>query len=91
MNTTRIIAVALMVVGSGIALHAAPAQQPGIRRTDLQRHDLSTPGREVVQTRVDFAPGAAFCADAAVAASRANVNPHVTRMLFMLFPFLPSA
>lgn len=60
MNTTRIIAVALLVVGSGIALHAAPAQQPGIRRTDLQRHDLSTPGREVVQTRVDFAPGAAF-------------------------------
>ena len=33
------------------------AQQPGITRTDLQRHDLSVPGREVVQVRVDFAPG----------------------------------
>ena len=33
------------------------AQQPGIRRTDLQRHDLSVPGREVVQARVDFGPG----------------------------------
>ncbi len=32
----------------------------GIKRTDLQRHDLSVPGREVVQTRVDFSPGAAF-------------------------------
>ena len=33
------------------------AQQPGITRTDLQRHDLSAPGREVIQVRVDFAPG----------------------------------
>jgi quercetin dioxygenase-like cupin family protein len=31
---------------------------PGITRTDLQRQDLSIPGRELVQTRVDFAPGA---------------------------------
>jgi quercetin dioxygenase-like cupin family protein len=38
----------------------AQTQQPGIKRTDLQRHDLSFPGREVVQVRVDFAPGAAF-------------------------------
>ena len=60
MNTRRIIAVALLVVGSGVALNAAPAQQPGIRRTDLQRHDLGLSGREVVQTRVDFDPGAAF-------------------------------
>jgi quercetin dioxygenase-like cupin family protein len=36
------------------------AQQPGIRRTELQRHDLSVPGREVVQVRVDFDPEAAF-------------------------------
>ena len=60
MKTTRIVAVALLVVGGRVALHAAPAQQPGITRTDLQRQDLSTPGREVIQTRVDFAPGAAF-------------------------------
>ena len=60
MKTTRIIAVAALLVGSGLALHAAQAQQPGIKRTDLQRHDLSVPGREVIQVRVDFAPGAAF-------------------------------
>jgi quercetin dioxygenase-like cupin family protein len=35
----------------------ALAQQPGTRRTDLQRRDLSTPGREVIQVRVDFDPG----------------------------------
>jgi quercetin dioxygenase-like cupin family protein len=31
---------------------------PGITRTDLQQHDLSIAGRETIQTRVDFAPGA---------------------------------
>ena len=35
------------------------AQQPeGIKRTDLQQHDLSVPGHEVVQARVDLGPTA---------------------------------
>lgn len=38
----------------------AAQQKPGIKRTDLQRHDLSTPGREAVQVRIDFAAGTAF-------------------------------
>jgi len=29
----------------------------GIKRTDLQQHDLSIPGREVIQVRVDISPG----------------------------------
>jgi quercetin dioxygenase-like cupin family protein len=33
-------------------------QAPGIERTDLQQHDLSIPGREVVQNRVDISPEA---------------------------------
>ena len=60
MRTIRIMTLALLFVGVGLALHAARAQQPGIKRTDLQRHDLSAPGREVVQVRVDIAPGVAF-------------------------------
>ena len=36
---------------------SAFAQQSGIKRTDLQQHDLSIPGREMVQVRVDIAPG----------------------------------
>ena len=60
MKTTRIMAVTALIFGSGLALHVALAQQPGVKRTDLQRHDLSVPGREVVQVRVDFAPGVAF-------------------------------
>ena len=31
---------------------------PGLWRTDLQQHDLSVPGREVVQARVDIGPEA---------------------------------
>jgi len=57
MRTTRIMALAVLITVTGLALHVARAQQPGITRTDLQRHDLSVPGREVVQVRVDFAPG----------------------------------
>jgi quercetin dioxygenase-like cupin family protein len=35
------------------------AQQiPGLRRTDLQQHDLSVPGREMIQNRVDLDPDA---------------------------------
>ena len=33
-------------------------QVRGLTRTDLQRHDLSVPGREVIQNRVDIAPDA---------------------------------
>jgi len=56
-KATLIMGVAMLIVGSGLAPDGAPAQQPGTRRTELQRHDLSAPGREVVQVRVDFDPG----------------------------------
>ena len=57
MKTPRIITVAVLIVGSGLAPKVAQSQQVGIMRTDLQRHDLGAPGREVVQVRVDIAPG----------------------------------
>jgi len=59
MQTTRMMAAVVLTVGSGLALHVAQSQQPGIKRTDLQQHDLGVPGREVVQVRVDIAPGVA--------------------------------
>jgi quercetin dioxygenase-like cupin family protein len=75
MKATRVMAVAILIVGNGLALQVARAQETrnpippaptiaglmaGIKRTDLQRHDLSVPGREAVQVRVDFDPGAHF-------------------------------
>jgi quercetin dioxygenase-like cupin family protein len=60
MRTTRAVAVLALIVGSALALRALAAQQPGVRRTDLQQHDLSAPGREVVQVRVELDPGVKF-------------------------------
>jgi quercetin dioxygenase-like cupin family protein len=60
MKVTRIMAATVLVAAVGLALPLTPAQVPSIRRTDLQRHDLGVPGREVVQARVEFDPGAAF-------------------------------
>jgi quercetin dioxygenase-like cupin family protein len=59
MKTSRILAAAALFVAGAWASHAALAQLPGTARTDLLRHDLSAPGREVIQVLVEFAPGAA--------------------------------
>ena len=60
MNTSRMMAVAVLIAAGGVALHVTHAQQQGIMRTDALRHDLGIPGREVIQVRVDFDPGVAF-------------------------------
>ncbi len=60
MKAARILAVAALIVGGGLALNVAQSQQPGVTRSDLLRHDLSVSGREVIQVRVDFPPGVAF-------------------------------
>jgi quercetin dioxygenase-like cupin family protein len=58
MRTTRmVVVVAAVIVASDLVLHVARAQQAGIKRIDLQRHDLSVPGREVVQAIVELDPG----------------------------------
>jgi hypothetical protein len=57
MKATVVMAVAVLIVASGLALHVAQAQLVGARRIELQRHDLSVTGREVLQTIVELAPG----------------------------------
>ena len=37
---------------------AVQQQVPGLVRTDLQKHDLSVPGYEVIQNRVEIGPEA---------------------------------
>jgi len=59
MKTTNILALAALIIAGALPLHGTMAQE-GIKRTDLQKHDLSVPGREVVQVLVEFAPGVAF-------------------------------
>ena len=41
-------------------MSTAVQQAPGLFRTDVQRHDLSVSGREVIQNRVDIGPEAPF-------------------------------
>ena len=50
------LASALALVGS---LAIVGAQQPTVKRTELQRGDLSVPGREVVMARAEIPAGAA--------------------------------
>ena len=45
-----------MLLGGGVTSSAAQASAPNTKRTELQRHDLSVPGRELIQVRVDFDP-----------------------------------
>ena len=56
-KATRMLATAALIATTGLALHMAQAQQVGARRIDLQRHDLSVAGREVIQTIVELDPG----------------------------------
>src|SRR5262245_40385889 len=53
MRKTRVIAAAMLIVAAGLAV----AQQPPVKRIDLQRHDLSILGRETIQAIVEIAPG----------------------------------
>jgi quercetin dioxygenase-like cupin family protein len=60
MKSLRIAMCAALAAVAGVALHAYAAQPPGVRRADLQRHDLVVPGREVIQVRVELDPGVKF-------------------------------
>jgi quercetin dioxygenase-like cupin family protein len=55
-NLTR--ATALLLFGSLMIFGTTASHaQEGVKRTDLQKNDLSIPGREVVQQMVEFQPG----------------------------------
>ena len=64
MKAVRMITVAAALLVAAVTLppHAAQAHEVSlgdIKRTNLLRHDLSAPGREVIQVLVEFAPGVA--------------------------------
>jgi quercetin dioxygenase-like cupin family protein len=57
MKTIQSVAVAVLMAGSALTMQAANAQLAGVGRIDLIKQDISVPGHEVVQVRVDFNPG----------------------------------
>jgi quercetin dioxygenase-like cupin family protein len=60
MKSAQVTWLVVLFIGTGLTLHAARAQEPRINRRELQRHDLGVPGREVIQQRIEFEPGATF-------------------------------
>ena len=51
----------LVLVAGFAAVAGAQVPQPaGVTRTELQRHDLSTPGREAIQMRIAIPPSVTF-------------------------------
>jgi len=52
--------VLMLILAASLVSQAPPPRPAGTTRTDLQRHDLSTPGWETLQALVSFAPGASF-------------------------------
>ena len=60
MKAAWCVAIALFS-GAGCAELPEPQAQPsGVRRTELQRHDLGIPGREVIQVLVELDPAVSF-------------------------------
>lgn len=57
MKLNLVLTAAALLAASPPVLIVASAQQVGTYRTELQRHDLSVAGREVVQVRVELDPG----------------------------------
>ena len=61
LTTHLIVAIALLAGMWGaqaVAQPKAPAAPAGFKRTELQRHDLSTANHEAVQAKGEFEPGA---------------------------------
>lgn len=50
----------ILLIGISTIAASAQTKNNGISRTELQRHDLSTPNTEMVQAHIDFEPGTAF-------------------------------
>jgi quercetin dioxygenase-like cupin family protein len=57
MKTTRVIAQLALALAGTLVVQLALAQQPGVHRTELQRHDMSIPGWEAVEVRINIDPG----------------------------------
>lgn len=57
MNTLRSLAARTALLLAATLSMSAHAQVAGLGRADLLKEDITVPGKELVQVRVDFAPG----------------------------------
>lgn len=61
-NIKNVLLIAINILALAILIFPSDvnAQQSGIKRTELQRQDLSVSGREAIQVSIEFEAGAAF-------------------------------
>jgi quercetin dioxygenase-like cupin family protein len=57
MNALNLATAGLLAIAGISVAHQAQAQQAGTHRTELSKNDISIPGWEAVQLRVDIDPG----------------------------------
>jgi quercetin dioxygenase-like cupin family protein len=90
MKTTRIMAVGVLIVGSGVALHLAQSQQPGVKRTDLQQRHEATAAAPIAPTAgsTHVAP---FGETVTVAADEPIPNLPGKRMVSLIVDYAPGA
>ena len=61
MKTNLVVYISAAMVLAALTIpRAALGQPPRINRTELQRQNISVSGRQAIQVRIDFAPGAKF-------------------------------
>lgn len=56
MKYPMLISITVVAAAGLFGIHALNAQQPGFKRVELQRGDLSVPGYEAVMVRAEFDP-----------------------------------
>jgi len=60
MKTHKNFILKVLTIFSLTFITPAMAQQSGIKRTELQKHDISVPGLEAIQVSIDFESHSAF-------------------------------
>jgi hypothetical protein len=59
-KTTWVVARAALIAVNLLTIPSAQAEPDHFTRTELQRHELSASGHQVIQVRVGLAPGGAI-------------------------------
>ena len=89
MKTSRILAAAVLIVGSGLALSAAQSQQPGVTRTDLLRHEAA--GATLIVPTAGSTHGAPLGETVTVAANEPIPNLPGKRLVSHIVDYPPGA
>ncbi len=87
MRTTRILAAAVLIVGSGLAPHVARSQQPGVKRTDLLRHEAA--GAALIVPTAGSTRGAPLGETVTVAANEPIPNLPGKRLVSHIVDYAP--